>query len=200
MKVKKLVALVVALTMVLSLIVLPSTTASTALDPYSMSKADYSLVYMGKVPGDDEYLEQYPEASKPIEELNVGDSFWVGVQFSNMSRIKDMFEKSGNAGGVLSLTFRISYDQTYLSPHEYADQDTMFNDNTYLNTVYPTFQNGRKQDPMYSVNQAEYTNPDVDTQNNETLVVNNPKDVKMIIRLTSNTHAQDVARYWMLTL
>lgn len=188
MRLKKLAALVVALSMIVGLFAIPNMTV------HAQEKATLSFIYMGKVSDDDEYLEQYPEEEKTVDDLNVGDSFWVGIRVSNMSNIKDILEGVGDEGGILSLTFRIAYDDTILTPHEYADYNSMFNQNTYLQTVYPTFPNGRNQDPMYSVIEAEYTNPEADSQNNETLSVSNVKDVKMIIRLTNNMRAKNTPR------
>ena len=112
-KTKRLISIIAALSMLISLFPMQSLTANAALD----SKGKIEMVYLKQILGDDpKDTENYGgnrlreltagESLKDaiIQEdgtqgrsgdLQAGDSFWVGIKVSNLQALKN-YEKSAN--------------------------------------------------------------------------------------------------------
>jgi len=58
-----------------------------------------------------EYLGQTPEGERAEEPLEIGDSFWLGVKLENAAALPE-----GLKDGVVSFTFTLVYDSSYLMP------------------------------------------------------------------------------------
>ena len=103
---KKIGAIILALSMITSLVVVPQSTAMAA------GKAKISLVYLGTGTNATTTAQ-----ALPTEPLGVDTQFWVGLQFSNMSALRDLL-KSNTTGdsGLNNFSWGMLYDTEYLAP------------------------------------------------------------------------------------
>lgn len=138
MKIKKLLSTILATTMVAGVLAMPQTSFAydDATDGLSTQRAELSYIYLGK--SDSLAKGEYPGSTEAeLDELQVGDYAWVGVQVKNMSRLRDLFksDKVGTEeGGVGKMCFGMTYDSKYIESTGTAAQ--LFN-----NTIRSTFPN-----------------------------------------------------------
>lgn len=123
---KKIISLLLSLAMVFSIVSTPLT--SFAYDNSetvpSSSRSNVSVIYLGKSKDDKGVAKgAYPgDDEKSMDSLQVGDVFWVGVQYSNMvsgGAAESVFKASSvgtEDGGLGKLSFGFTYDSKYLTP------------------------------------------------------------------------------------
>lgn len=142
MKTKRIISLLLSLAMIMGLMVLPQATTLAYDDgnggQISADRANVSFVYLGKTGA----ITEYPSLDyKPVPDMSdfaKDDIIWVGVQFSNMSKVRDLFrsDKGGTEdGGLGKICFGMTYDKTYLTP--VGTRVNLFN-NIGIRRNYPT--------------------------------------------------------------
>ncbi len=111
---KKLISAVLSLMMIFNIIAIPIV-ADAALLPMDSNKANISFVYLGSGTTPASEAMDFPSTSPAA-----GEQIWIGVQFSNMSRLRTLFnsDKSGGAdrSGLNNMTLGVIYDSDILTP------------------------------------------------------------------------------------
>lgn len=127
MQKKKILASILSLVMMLSLVIPQNILAfdDTAQNAVSANRAKMSYIYLGKtnaittpptattaqpIPGSD-------LADDDPAKIKTGDFVWIGVQFSGLSKVRDLFDSdkaNSGQGGLMAMSLSVTYDNEYL--------------------------------------------------------------------------------------
>lgn len=144
MKSNKFISVILSLAMLMSICgIQPIASAyDDTTTGMSTQRADVSYVYLGKSTPINETtkLGDFPgQTPKDIDtNLDVGEVVWIGVQMSNMTRVKDLLDRNSsdnNSGGLGTLCLGMAYDSEYLKP--VGNASSLFNTSKIRNN-YPT--------------------------------------------------------------
>lgn len=144
MKSNKFISLILSLAMLMSICgIQPIASAyDDTTTGMSTQRADVSYVYLGKSTPINETtkLGDFPgQTPKDIDtNLDVGEVVWIGVQMSNMTRVKDLLDRNSsdnNSGGLGTLCLGMAYDSEYLKP--VGNASSLFN-TSKIRSNYPT--------------------------------------------------------------
>lgn len=112
---KKLISAVLSLMMIFNIISIPIV-ADAALLPMDPNKANISFVYLGNGTTPASVAMDFPSTSPAA-----GEQIWIGVQFSNMSKLRTLFNSDKTAGaassGLNNMTLGVIYDSDVLTPN-----------------------------------------------------------------------------------
>lgn len=144
MKSNKFISVILSLAMLMSICgIQPIASAyDDTTTGMSTQRADVSYVYLGKSTPINETtkLGDFPgQTPKDIDtNLDVGEVVWIGVQMSNMTRVKDLLDRNSsdnNSGGLGTLCLGMAYDSEYLKP--VGNASSLFN-TSKIRSNYPT--------------------------------------------------------------
>lgn len=112
---KKIISAIVSLMMLLNIMYIPSVAnAANSTIPFDPNKANLSFVYLGSGATPEATAMDFPSTGPAP-----GEQIWIGVQFSNMSKLSDLF-KSNQTGtaesGLNNMTLGVIYDSDILEP------------------------------------------------------------------------------------
>mgnify|MGYP002644158866 CR=1 FL=1 len=120
-KLKKIISVTLSLIMLLSMVVIPNNTFAAdtmypEADAYSETRADISFEYLGTSPaGTIPLMATDLPTNNDVSQFKWEQSgyVWVGVYFSYMDQLKDMFAK-----GMQSMVLTLAYDPTYFTTNQ----------------------------------------------------------------------------------